>query len=150
MRYCGNWIEELTDTESKEKLIGIGNIRFDMLTNEYVFIGTTYDTSGNELYNWSIDFLRKYKDNAMQYICGMQIPNIFSNGQIVFLNRNEFKGTIWTMEGKTFTLHASRITTLLLDELGIKDGQFRLHRSSQQLYPQLAHQFYKMNAKEKL
>jgi len=124
--YCGQWVEELTNLDdADDRLIGIGIIRHDRKTNEYIFTGASYTTEGVEKYLWTIDYLRQDKDNSMQYLCGVQIPNEISIGKLTFDNRNEFEGNIWIVNGVNYKINAYRITQSLANDLGIHIPSFK-------------------------
>lgn len=120
-KYCGQWVEEMIQCEEKgetgKKFIGIGTIRHDHTTDEHTFIGKTYTLSGEEVYSWSIDYLRADKDSSMQYVCLVQDPLERSIGQITFSNRNECVGHIWCMNGISYRYNAYRVTRKMLIEM---------------------------------
>lgn len=122
-KYCGHWVEEMTlyhNNEPIERMIGLGIIRYDQATDEYVFIGKTYSLDGVEKYAWSIDYLHSDRDDSMQYVCSVQIPGERSIGQITFYSNNECDGNIWIMDGSWYKFNAYRITTKDLLRLDIE------------------------------
>ena len=116
-KYCGHWVEEMTLYQKDddgvdnptERMIGIGIIRFDCKTGEYVFDGNTFDLDGIEHYAWTIDYLYSIRNDSMQYVCSVQIPGERSIGQITFYSKNECDGTIWVMNGDWYKFHGHRI-----------------------------------------
>ncbi len=116
-KYCGHWVEEMTlyqknaagVNEPKQRMIGIGIIRYDRKTGEYVFDGNTYDLDGNECYAWTIDYLHSARDESMQYVCSVQIPGERSIGQLTFYSKKECDGTIWVMNGDWYKFNGHRI-----------------------------------------
>lgn len=116
-KYCGHWVEEMTLYQKNDKgadspikrMIGIGIIRYDQKTNEYIFVGNTYDLDGKEHYAWNIDYLHSIRNDSMQYVCSVQIPGERSIGQITFYSKNECEGTIWVMNGNWYKFHGHRI-----------------------------------------
>lgn len=119
-KYHGQWVEELTcqDNQEIKKCLAIGIIRYDKKTKEHIFYGSTFSLEGEELYTWSIDYLRPDKDNAMEYVCCVENPDERSMGKITFLNRNECRGDIWVMNGVQYKFNAYRITKELLKSIG--------------------------------
>lgn len=128
-KYCGHWVEEMTlyhkdeDINNRknlpEKFIGIGIIRYDKTTGEYVFVGKTYSLDGIEKYAWSIHYLHPEQDESVQYVCSVQIPGERSIGQITFYNKDECEGTIWIMDGNWYKFNGYRIKLADLLKLNI-------------------------------
>lgn len=122
-KYCGHWVEEMTyyhGNEPTARMIGIGLIRYDKVTNEYVFDGKTYSLDGEEKYIWTIGYLHPERDGSMQYVCSVQIPGERSIGQITFYNEDESDGHIWIMNGDWYKLNAYRIKPDDICKLGIE------------------------------
>ena len=127
-KYCGHWIEEMTLYQKNsqgtdcpvKRMIGIGIIRYDRKTGEYVFDGNTYDLDGNERYAWTIDYLHSSRDDSMQYVCSVQIPGERSIGQITFDSKNECDGTIWVMNGEWYKFSGHRIKLKELYQFGVE------------------------------
>lgn len=158
-KYCGQWVEEMTQYNDKdepgEKFIGIGTIRHDHTTDEHTFIGKTYTLSGNELFSWSIDYLRADRDSSMQYVCLVQNPLERSIGQITFHSKNECEGLIWCMNGISYKYNAYRITSrmvinLELSKLLEKFAKNPLHKGmviSQRNCPEFVRRYSERNFK---
>lgn len=126
--YCGHWVEEMTLYRKNEqgedcsikRMIGIGIVRYDWKTGEYVFDGNTYDLDGSERYAWTIDYLHSSRDDSMQYVCSVQIPGERSIGQITFYSKNECNGTIWVMNGEWYKFNGHRIKVKEVYQAGIE------------------------------
>ena len=122
-RYCGQWIEEMVQyndkNEPQARFIGIGIIRHDHTTDEHTFIGKTYTLSGDEMFSWSIDYLRADQDSSMQYVCLVQNPLERSIGQITFHSKKECEGLIWCMNGVSYKYNAYRITRKMVMNLEV-------------------------------
>lgn len=120
-KYRGQWVEEMVQynetSQPQKKFIGIGSIQYDHTTNEHTFVGKTYEVTGEEVYSWSIDYLRADKDTSMQYVCLVQDPLERSIGKITFHSSNECEGLIWCMNGISYKYNAYRITKDMLIEL---------------------------------
>lgn len=152
-KYCGQWIEEMTQHDSNNvvsgRFIGIGIIRYDRTTREHVFYGKTYTLKGEETYAWAINYLRAERDDSMQYVCSVQLPNERSIGQITFSSKNECEGTIWCMNGMWYKYSAYRINKRMLMDLDLymlipKYTRYFLNRSiviSQRYCPELVKKY---------
>ena len=92
-------------------------VRHDLTTDEHTFIWKTYTLSGDEIFSWSIDYMRADKDSSMQYVCLVQNPLERSIGQITFHSKNECEGLIWCMNGVSYKYYVYRMTKKMVIDL---------------------------------
>lgn len=123
-KYCGQWVEVMehyvyNESNVKNIFIGIGQIKYDQKTKEYVFTGKTFSLNGEEKYAWSIDYLHAQRDDIMQYVCSVQIPGERSIGQLTFFDKDGCEGTIWVMDGSYYKFNGRRIRYGDMKQMGI-------------------------------